>query len=63
MRTLRQDAVEKMLAGLTSLAVPVGGVLFAWALLGESPSDVEWLGIGLIAAALAALNFAGTQRA
>ncbi len=55
--------VAASVAGLTSLAVPVGGVLFAWALLGESPSDVEWLGIGLIAAALAALNFAGTQRA
>jgi drug/metabolite transporter (DMT)-like permease len=44
-------------AGLTSLAVPVAGVLFAWALLAERPSAAEWVGIGLIAAALGTLNF------
>ena len=55
--------VAASVAGLTSLAVPVCSVLFAWALLGESPSAVEWLGIALIAAALAVLNFAGTRRA
>jgi drug/metabolite transporter (DMT)-like permease len=44
-------------AGLTSLAVPVAGVLFAWWLLAERPGPAEWAGIGLIAAALAILNF------
>lgn len=44
-------------AGLTSLAVPVAGVLFAWALLREAPGVSEWIGIGLIGAALLALNF------
>ncbi len=39
-------------AGLTSLAIPVCGVLFAWALLGEQPSLVEGVGIVLVAAAL-----------
>ena len=53
--------VAASVAGLTSLAVPVCSVLFAWALLGESPSSIEWLGIALIAAALAALNFAGSR--
>ncbi|MGH8191133.1 MAG: DMT family transporter [Rhodanobacteraceae bacterium] len=45
-------------AGLTSLAVPVAGVLFAWGLLAEQPSPAEWIGIALIGAALAILNFA-----
>jgi drug/metabolite transporter (DMT)-like permease len=44
-------------AGLTSLAVPVAGVLFAWGLLGETPAWPEWIGIALIGAALGALNF------
>jgi drug/metabolite transporter (DMT)-like permease len=44
-------------AGLTSLAIPVAGVLFAWGLLAERPSAAEWIGIALIAAALAILNF------
>ncbi len=43
-------------AGLTSLAIPVAGVLFAWLLLAERPSLAEWIGIALIAAALAALQ-------
>lgn len=45
-------------AGLTSLAVPVAGVLFAWVLLGETPAGPEWIGIVLIGSALLALNFA-----
>lgn len=40
------------IAGLTSLAIPVCGVLFAWALLGERPSLVEGIGIVLVAVAL-----------
>lgn len=45
-------------AGLTSLAVPMTGVLLAWAILGERPDAAEATGIALIAAALLALNFA-----
>jgi drug/metabolite transporter (DMT)-like permease len=45
-------------AGLTSLAVPVAGVLFAWGLLNERPSAAEWFGVALIGAALLTLNFA-----
>jgi drug/metabolite transporter (DMT)-like permease len=44
-------------AGLTSLAVPVAGVLFAWGLLHEQPSNPEWIGIILIGIALLALQF------
>ncbi|HLI19153.1 MAG TPA: DMT family transporter [Rhodanobacteraceae bacterium] len=43
-------------AGLTSLAIPVAGVLFAWGLLKETPSGAEWIGIVLIGTALLALN-------
>ena len=39
-------------AGMTSLAIPVCGVLFAWALLGERPSAIEGVGIALVAVAL-----------
>lgn len=45
-------------AGLTSLLVPVAGVLFAWLLLHERPSAAEALGIVLIGGALLTLNFA-----
>lgn len=55
--------VQASVAGLASLAVPVGGVLFAWALLGENPSLIDWFGILLIAGALVALNFAGDGKA
>ncbi|MEO8011660.1 MAG: EamA family transporter [Dokdonella sp.] len=40
------------IAGLTTLAVPMCGLLFAWALLGEQPRLVEGIGIALIALAL-----------
>lgn len=49
--------IPASIAGLTSLAVPVGGVLWAWGLLGEAPSIAEWIGVALIAVALLALNF------
>ncbi len=39
-------------AGMTSLAIPMFGLLFAWALLGEQPGAVEGIGIGLVALAL-----------
>lgn len=44
-------------AGLTSLLVPIAGVLFAWGLLHERPDTAEWIGIGLIGTALVSLNF------
>lgn len=50
-------------AGLTSLAVPVAGVLFAWGLLHERPSGPEWIGIVLIGVALFVLNFRRRMRA
>jgi drug/metabolite transporter (DMT)-like permease len=50
-------------AGLTSLAVPVAGVLFAWSLLHERPSGPEWIGIVLIGTALLVLNFGRRVRA
>jgi drug/metabolite transporter (DMT)-like permease len=41
-----------MVAGLTSLIVPLSSTLLAWAILGERPLLLEAAGIGLIAAAL-----------
>src|SRR5579883_156082 len=49
--------LSTQVAGLTSLVVPIAGVLFAWALLHERPDAAEWLGIALIGAGLLALNF------
>ena len=50
------DRLQATAAGLSSLVVPVMGVLFAWALLGEAPSPAEWAGIGLMALALAGVG-------
>src|SRR6478735_1597294 len=46
-------------AGLSSLAIPMLGVLFAWAVLGETPSPAETAGIVLVAAALALVSLRG----
>lgn len=43
-------------AGMTSLAVPLCGVFFAWIQLGERPSVVESLGILIIAVALVGIT-------
>jgi drug/metabolite transporter (DMT)-like permease len=43
-------------AGLSSLAIPIAGIAFAWILLGERPSLVEGGGIMLIGAALALVS-------
>ncbi|HET9836147.1 MAG TPA: EamA family transporter [Rhodanobacteraceae bacterium] len=51
------------IAGLTSLLVPIAGVLFAWGLLHERPDRAEWIGIGLIGVSLLALNFARRESA
>jgi len=51
--------VEKLpanVAGLSSLAVPIVGIGFAWALLGEVPSAWESAGIVAICVALAIVN-------
>lgn len=44
------------IASLSTLAVPVCGVLFSWWLLGENPGPVEGSGIVLIALALAVIS-------
>ena len=44
-------------AGLSSLAIPIAGIAFAWLLLGEVPTPIEGAGIVLIVAALALVNF------
>ena len=49
------------IAGLSTLAVPVCGVLFSWWLLGENPGSVEGSGIMLIVLALAVLSFGGKR--
>jgi drug/metabolite transporter (DMT)-like permease len=43
-------------AGLSSLAVPVVGVIAAWIQLGEQPGVAEGIGMGLIVVALAILT-------
>jgi drug/metabolite transporter (DMT)-like permease len=55
------DRLPTTAAGLSSLVVPVMGVLFAWALLGEAPSPAEWAGIALMALALGAVGFGRKQ--
>jgi drug/metabolite transporter (DMT)-like permease len=46
-------------AGISSLAVPVVGVLTAWIQLGERPQALEAVGMGLILTALAVLTARG----
>ncbi|HEY6942520.1 DMT family transporter, partial [Dokdonella sp.] len=43
-------------AGLSSLAIPIAGIAFAWLLLGEVPTAPEGAGIVLIIAALALVS-------
>ena len=49
-------------AGLSSLAIPLAGVLLAWALLGERPGRVEVVGIAVLAAGLVLLLRSGSAR-
>lgn len=44
------------IAGLSTLAVPVGGVLFSWWLLHEVPDQLELIGMVLIVLALAGMS-------
>jgi drug/metabolite transporter (DMT)-like permease len=43
-------------AGVSSLAVPIAGIAFAWMILGERPTLSEAVGIALITAALLGMN-------
>ena len=49
------------IAGLSTLAVPVCGVLFSWWLLHENPGKVEGCGIALIVLALAMISIKKTR--
>jgi drug/metabolite transporter (DMT)-like permease len=46
------ERLPTSVAGLSSLVVPILGVLFAWGVLGEVPSLAETAGMALLAAAL-----------
>ncbi len=48
-------------AGISSLAIPVVGVLAAWIQLGERPGAIEAIGMALIVAALATLTARGLR--
>jgi drug/metabolite transporter (DMT)-like permease len=54
--TVVQIQANTNLASLSTLAVPVCGVLFSWWLLGENPGAVEGSGIVLIVLALALVS-------
>jgi len=57
------ERLPTSLAGLSSLVVPLLGVLFAWALLGEVPSLAEAAGIALIGVALVVVGMRGRRGA
>jgi drug/metabolite transporter (DMT)-like permease len=46
------ERLPTSVAGLSSLVVPILGVLFAWGVLGEVPSLAEGAGMALLAVAL-----------
>jgi drug/metabolite transporter (DMT)-like permease len=48
---------------LSSLAVPIAGIAFAWAILGERPTPSESIGIALIVTALLIVNLRRAPRA
>jgi len=55
------ERLPTTVAGLSSLAIPMLGVLFAWAVLGEAPSPSETAGIVLVGAALALVGLRGRR--
>ncbi|GAA3924791.1 DMT family transporter [Luteimonas lutimaris] len=55
------ERVPTSVAGLSSLLVPVLGVLLAWVLLGEAPSLSEAAGIALVAVALLVVGTRGKR--
>ncbi|NUS38174.1 MAG: EamA family transporter [Lysobacter sp.] len=50
------ERLPTAVAGLSSLAIPMLGVLFAWAVLGERPSASEAAGILVVGSALAMVS-------
>jgi drug/metabolite transporter (DMT)-like permease len=56
------DRLPTAVAGLSSLAIPMLGVLFAWVVLGEAPSPAEGAGIVLVGVALALVARRGVRR-
>lgn len=50
------ERLPATVAGLSSLVIPLNGVLLAWLLLGERPDGSEAIGIGLLGAALLTLS-------
>ncbi len=57
------DKLPMTVSGLSSLVIPILGVLFAWAVLGEAPSAAEWAGIALVGVALGVVATAVRPRA
>lgn len=57
------ERLPTAVAGLSSLAIPMLGVLFAWAVLGERPSPGEAAGIVVVACALAMVSLRRPARA
>jgi drug/metabolite transporter (DMT)-like permease len=53
------DRLPAQVAGVSSLVIPILGVLFAWLVLHEAPTGAEWAGIALLVAALAAVGRRG----
>jgi len=56
------ERLPTSVAGLSSLVVPILGVLFAWLLLHEVPSLMEAIGIALLALALLVVGAWGGRR-
>jgi drug/metabolite transporter (DMT)-like permease len=56
------ERLPTAIAGLSSLVVPILGVLFAWAVLGERPSAMEMAGIVLLCVALLAVSLRAQAR-
>ena len=56
------ERLPTAVAGLSSLVVPILGVLFAWLVLHEVPSPVEAIGIALLSTALLVVGVWGGRR-
>jgi drug/metabolite transporter (DMT)-like permease len=50
------ERLPAQVAGVSSLVIPILGVLFAWWVLHEAPDGAEWTGIALLVAALAVVG-------
>jgi drug/metabolite transporter (DMT)-like permease len=50
------EQLPAQVAGVSSLVIPILGVLFAWWVLHEAPDGAEWTGIALLVAALAVVG-------